>query len=155
MKMDFRRMAIIAAVIAAAILAYRYWMSPERQIKKVLSQAEAAFEAKDIDGVMAHVSLQYRDDQGLAYLNLKELIKRGFDEFEGFDVRLGNLRVELSDDGAAVPADLRLVVVHNGEKAYLLGNDAEPVAVEFHLAREALKWKIRAINGVRVPDMGF
>lgn len=155
MKMDFNRMALIAAVIAAAILAYRYWTSPEREIKKVLSQAEAAFEAKDLDGVMAHVSLQYRDDQGLAYLNLRELMKRGFDEFEGFDVRLGNLRVELSDDGATVPADLQLVVVQKGGKAYLLGSDEVPLAVEFRLAREALSWKIRAINGIRVPDAGF
>jgi hypothetical protein len=152
MKLDFRRTVMIAAVIAAGFLAYRYWTSPERQIKKALAEAETAFEGKDVDGVMAHVSLQYRDDQGLAYLNVKSLMKRGFEAFDGFDVRLGNLRIEVSDGEATVPADLRLVVVQKGGKAYLLGSDEESLAVEIHLAREALNWKIRAVNGIKIPE---
>ena len=148
-------MILIAAVIAAAFLVYRYWMSPERQIRKVLSESEAAFEAKDSDGVMRHVSLQYRDDLGLAYLNLKELMKKGFEEFEGFDVRLGNLRIDRSDDQATVLADLRLVVFQKGEKAFLLGSDEDPLPMEFQFARERLDWKIRAINGIRIPYVDF
>jgi hypothetical protein len=154
-KIDIRILVGTAAIIAIAAVGYWYWNSPERRIKETLSEAEAAFEAKDIDGVMAHVSLRYRDDMGLAYLNLKELMNRGFEEFEEFDVRLGNLSLEIADDEATVLSELRLIVIQRGEKAYLLGNDQEPLPIEFQMLKETLSWKLGAINGIRVPYLEF
>lgn len=151
MKLHTRHVTWLIAMAALAAAGYWYWDSPERRIRKTLSEAESAFENKDLKGVMAHVSLRYRDDQGLAYLNLKGLMKRGFEEFEGFDVRLGNLSFAIADDEATVLADLRLIVIHEGEKAYLLGNDVEARPVEFRLAKETLSWKILAVNGIKVP----
>lgn len=45
-------------VTAAVIIGFFYWSSPERRIRAVLSDGEAAIEAKDLDRVMSHVSLQ-------------------------------------------------------------------------------------------------
>jgi hypothetical protein len=154
MKIDVRVLTGIAVVIAIAAFVYWYWNSPERQIKKLLSKAEAAFEAKDIEGTIDHFSLQYRDDLGLAYLNIKQLMKRGYEEFEGFDVKLGNLDIEVGDDQATVFSDFRLIVI-NDQKAYLIGSDEEVLPITFEFAKETMRWKIRAVNGIRVPYMEF
>ncbi len=155
MKIDVRVLVGIAAVIAIAAAGYWYWNSPERRIKRVLSEAEAAFEAEDIDGTIAHFSLQYRDDLGLAYLNVKHLMKRGFDEFEGFDLKMGDLNMEIQDKDATVYADFRLIITAQGNKAYLLGTHEEALPIEIRLAKETLHWKIRAVNGIRIPFLDF
>ena len=155
MKIDVRVLVGIAVVIAIAAIGYWYWDSPERQIMKVLSKAEAAFEAEDIEGTIDHFSLQYRDDLGLAYLNIKQLMKRGFEEFGEFDVKLGNLDIEVEDDQATVLSEFRLIVISNDQKAYLLGSDEEALPITFILAKETMRWKIRAVNGIKIPFMEF
>ena len=151
MKINVRILIGITVIVAIATVGYRYWDSPERRIKKTLSQAETAFEAKDIEETISHFSLQYRDDMGLAYLNIKQLMKRGFDEFEGLDVRLSVDDIAIEDDEATVFTELRLIITQQGERAYLLGSQEEPLLIEFQLAKETFRWKIRAINGIRVP----
>jgi hypothetical protein len=155
MKIDVRVLFGIAVVTAVAAAGYWYWNSPERQIRKALSKAEAAFEAKDIEGTIEHFSLQYRDDLGLAYLNIKQLMKRGFEEFEGFDVKLGNLDIGVEDDQATVLSEFRMIVINNDQKAYLLGSDEEALPITFQLAKETMRWKIRAVNGIKIPFMDF
>lgn len=145
----------LLVVIGLGVIGFLSWNSPERRIRAVLSDSKAAIEAKDLDRAISHVSLQYRDEQGLAYLPMKRLMKRAFDQFEGFDVRLADIRIDISKDQALVQADLEILVVSQNEKAYLIGSQEEPVPIRITLAKEILDWKILSVNGIRIPSTEF
>lgn len=145
----------LLVVIAFGVIGFLYWNSPERRIRAVLSDSEAAVEAKDLDRAMSHVSLQYRDEQGLAYLPMKRLMKMAFGQFEGFDIRLTDIRIDINKDQALIQADLEVLVVSQNEKAYLIGSRQEPVPIRIALAKETLNWKILSVNGFRLPITEF
>jgi hypothetical protein len=147
--------ATLLALVICGVIGFWYWNSPERRIRTVLSESEAAVEAKDLDRVMSHVSLQYRDDQGLAYLPLRKLMKLAFDQFEGLDVRLSDIRIDINKEQAIVRADLEVLVVSRNEKADLIGSRQEPIPIRIALTNETLKWKIISVNGIRLPFTEF
>ena len=142
---------LLTITIAAGAIGFWYWNSPERQIRKVLSRGEAAIEAKDLDGAMAIVSLQYRDELGLAYLPLKKMLGMVFDEFESLNINLANLKIDIQKDKALVQADLRITTAVGSEKMYVVGSRSEPLPVRIALIKELLKWKVQAVNGIRSP----
>ena len=146
---------LLTILIAAGAIGFWYWNSPERQIRKVLSRGEAAIEAKDLDGAMALVSLQYRDELGLAYLPLKKMIELVFEEFESLDLNLANFKIDIQEDKALVQADLRITAAVGGEKSYVVGSRTEPVPVRIALIKELLLWKVQAVDGIRSPFDGF
>ena len=155
MRIDVRLAVGVLIVAGLGVAGYWFWNSPERQIRKTLSKVVTAFEAEDIDGTIAHFSLKYRDDMGLAYLNIKQLMKQGFEEFEGFDVLLSIRDFKIADNAAVVFADFRLIIEAQGQKAYIIGSHDNPIPIEFRFAKEILKWKILAVNGIRVPYLDF
>ncbi len=155
MKLGARIVIPLLVVIAFGVIGFLYWNSPERRIRAVLADSEAAIEAKDLDRAMSHVSLQYRDERGLAYLTIKRLIKMAFDQFEGFDVKLSDIRVDINKDKALVQVNLEVLVVSKNEKAYLIGSQQEPVPIRIALAKEILQWKILSVNGIRLPITEF
>ena len=79
------------------------------------------------------------------------MMERGFDEFDGLDVKMSNYDLRIKEDQASVFCDFRLVISARGEKAYILGSDDEALQIEFRLIKETLRWKIRAINGIKIP----
>lgn len=142
---------LLTIIIAGGAIGFWYWNSPERQIRKVLSKGITAVEAKDLDGVMAQVSLQYRDEAGLAYLPLKKMLRTVFERYESLDVNLANFKMDIQEDKALVQAGLRMFTTLGGERRYVVGSrtGASPVRIAF--IKEFLLWKITAVNGIRSP----
>jgi hypothetical protein len=150
-----RKAGLIAGLLialAAAAAGFLHWNDPDRRIRAVLSCGESSIEAKELDGAMSRVSLQYRDEMGLAYLNVKQVLEMAFEEFDGFDVRLQNMRIEIQKDKARVLADLEVLVVVQGQEAYLIGDREKPVPIRIALARETLLWKVRSVDGIRLLE---
>jgi hypothetical protein len=114
MKIKTWFIVMLLAVTVASVIGFLYWNSPERRIRAVLADGKTAIEAKDLDRAMSHVSLQYRDENGLAYLTVKKLLKMAFDQFEGFELRLSNVQMEIQKDRAVVRADLGVIGTHQG-----------------------------------------
>ena len=141
----------LLVVMAAAVIGFLYWNSPERRIRAVLADGKAAIEAKDMDRAMSHVSLQYRDQNGFAYMTVKKLLKMAFDQFEGFDVRLSNVKMEIKKDRAVVSADLDVVGIQKGEKSYLIGSQQEPVPIRVTFVKETMRWLVVSVDGIRMP----
>lgn len=141
-------------VTAAVIVGFLYWSSPERRIRAVLSDGEAAIEAKDLDRVMSHVSLQYRDERGFAYLTVKKLLRMACDEFEGFDLRLGNVHIDVQENGAVIQTDLEVLIIAQGKKAYLIGSREGPVPIRITMAKETMRWLVQSVDGIRMPFTG-
>ena len=151
MKLRVWKVVGLLVVIAAVVVAFLYWNSPARRIRAVLSDGEAAIEAKDLDRAMSHVSLHYQDENGFNFLTVKELLKRVFEQFEGCDVRLANIAVDIHDERAVVRADLEVLVIHQGEKAYLIGSGEKPALVRITFTKDMLRWQVRSVDGLRLP----
>jgi len=137
------------------MIGFLYWNSPERRIRAVLSDSVAAVEAKDLDRIMYHVSLQYRDEQGFAYLPIKRLIQTAFDRFDGLDVRLTDIKIDIQKNQALAQANLEVLVASQSKKSSLIGGRQEPVPIRITLASEALKWKVLSVNGFKLPITEF
>ena len=146
---------VVLAILAASVIGFLYWNSPERRIRAVLTDGKAAIEAKDLDRAMSHVSLKYRDENGLAYMTVKKLLKMAFDQFEGFDLRLTNVKLEIEKDRTVVHADLDVIGTNKGEKSYLIGSREEPVSIRITLVKETMRWQVLSVDGIRLPFAEF
>ncbi|MBI3611457.1 MAG: hypothetical protein HY204_12260 [Nitrospirae bacterium] len=155
MKIKTWLIGTLLTVTIASVIGFMYWNSPERRIRAVLSDGKAAIEAKEMDRAMSHVSLQYRDENGLAYMTVKKLLKMAFDQFEGFELRLTNVALEIEKDHAVVRADLDVIGIHQKEKSYLIGSQQEPVPIRITLVKETMKWQVVSVDGIKMPFADF
>ena len=139
-------------VLAVAVgIGWWLWDSPERRIRHVLRDGEAAVEAEDLERAMSHVSLHYRDAWGLTHLGVRRLLERTFETFDGFRVRFTRVRLEVREERARVRGDLEVLVRFQGQWAYLVGRPGAPNAVTLFLAKEGRRWRVRRVDGIRMP----
>jgi len=142
---------------------YLLWPSDEARIRKLFKEGAGAVESRDIDGVMSKVSFAYRDDYGVTYLYLKEILKREFDRLSDMQVEYGALKIKIIKKGgpgeerpspgppdmAVAEMDIRVVATAGTETGYILGDVKTPVHIRFTLEKERMKWLIVKSEGIR------
>jgi hypothetical protein len=153
--MSQRVVTALVLIAVIAVVGYWYLSSDERRIKKALSEAKEAIENEDLDAAMSHVSLQYRDERGWAYLIVKRVLERSFNEFDGIEIRMDVQTIEIREKEAEARVGLTVLADLQGQKAFLLGNDAEPARAQITLIKETLGWRITAVNGLRPAALEF
>ena len=149
------RHALLAALLAAIVLAWLFWDSPERAVRALLAEGERAVEAKDMTGAMALVSRAYHDENGLNYFAARRVLGWAFARFQALDVRLYDVRVEVRDDRAIATGQLQVLIQDQGEKVYLIGTPATADMVSIVLVNETLGWKVSAVNGIDRTRLGL
>lgn len=146
---------VIGLFIAAVLLAWYFWDSPERAIRKLLTDGEVAVETEDVTRTMSHVSRQYLDENGLNYLAVRRVVGWAFNRFEGFDVRLRDVSIDVNGDSAIARGQLQVLVVEQGENAYLIAEPGVPDLVTITLVKKRLTWKVISVNGIDVSRFGL
>ena len=120
-------------------------------------------ESRDLDGVMSKVSFAYRDEYGVTYLYLKEILKKEFNLLSDIQVEYEALRIQISKkndlqgerpspdapDTAMAELDIRVVATAGTETGYILGDVKTPVHMRFILQKERMKWLIVKAEGIR------
>ena len=139
---------MIGAFVFAVLLAWYFWDSAERDIRKLLADGEAAVEAEDIQGAMSHVSRQYIDEIGLNYLGVRRVLGWAFNRFDGFDVRLHDVSITIDGDMAKATGQLQVLVLHQDENTYLIAESGAPDLVTITLVKQRLTWKVTSVNGI-------
>jgi ketosteroid isomerase-like protein len=152
MKLKGRNI-VIGAFVVAILFAWYFWDSAERDIRKLLADGEAAVEAEDITGTMAHVSRQYIDDIGLNYLGVRRVMGWAFNSFDGFDVRLHDVSITMDGDMAKAKGRLQVLVLNRGENAYLIAESGTPDLVTITLVKQRFAWKVVSVNGIDVSRL--
>lgn len=69
------------AIIAALLFAFgcsKTPKTPEAQVRQVISAVEAAVDEQDVDGVMEHVSKNYRDQEGQKRSGVRSMLALRF-----------------------------------------------------------------------------
>ncbi len=146
--------------LALALLIYLVFVRPlliseEARIRRGIKEGVGAIEAKDLGKCLRHVSLHYKDEYGLTYLGVKQLLSKIFQEFEAFEIDLKNLQITLLDKGTASAAfDLKVKVNYGGQRAYLIGSGDDSNRIEMSFIKEGGRWKVNQVEGVQAHGIG-
>ncbi|MCL5024384.1 MAG: hypothetical protein M1497_13660 [Nitrospirae bacterium] len=153
----------LVLVFAAGLLLL--WPSDEARIRKLFKEGAKAAESRDIDGVMSRISYNYRDDYGLTYLSLREMLKREFGSLTDIQIEPGELKVRILKDAsgkgdqgpAASPlraeaeVKVRVIATQGNETGYIIGDVRSPLSLRLILEKERTKWLIVKAEGFRDP----
>jgi len=153
---------LLSVLLLVSVL-YLLWPSDEARIRKLFKEGAGAVESRDLDGVMSKVSFAYRDDYGVTYLYLKEILKREFDRLSDIQVEYGELKIQIikkggpgeerlspnTPDMAVAELDIRVVATAGTETGYLLGDVKTPIHMRFTLEKERMNWLIVKAEGIR------
>jgi hypothetical protein len=151
---------IVLTITILGLFIYLFLSSGDdpSEIGAVFNDVIEAGKKKDLDGVMEHFSINYRDDYGATYPIVKNVVKNFFERFDGFEADYSNLAVLIneSEDGekqAIANLDVRAVGIRNGIPVPLLGDEDTPQNIIVTLVKSKLQgWKIVKVEGIEADE---
>ncbi len=141
------RLILLLFLILVPAIVYLLWPSDEGRIKRLFKEGAEAVESRDIDAVMSKVSYNYRDDYGMTYLYIKEMLKRQFGMLSDIEVEYEDLRIEVSKDRASAELSVRVIATVGNERGYIIGDIKTPLRLRFTLDKERTRWLIVKTEG--------
>jgi|SRR3990170_5343681 len=151
-----RVFAAIVCLMLMAAPACDKMASDEEALRRKVSEAEEAVEAKDLKSLMAHVSRDYYDDNGNDYKALRGIL---FFEF----MKPGNINVfvrgvEVRVEGEVAVVDAKAFVVRAKELktiADVIPEDAEGIDFSVVFRKEDGDWKVSGAAWAGVGLVGL
>ena len=147
--MSRKTIILLFLLIAAPVIIYFLWPSDESRIQKLFRKGAGAIEKKDLDAVMSKVSFNYRDEHGMSYIHIKEMMKSVFQRTDNIKIEYDNLKINVkADKTATAEMDIRIVATIATDKGYILGDSTNPVHLQFTLEKERTKWLLNGTEGL-------
>ena len=151
---------LLILIIVALVILYIYFPrgGDPREIEAVLGEMKDAAQIKDLDGVMSHFSLQYKDEYGATYHVVKKVIEDVFRKYDSIGVSYSGLSVVFSENesgGKEAAANLDVIVTghSSGITRDLIGSDGSPDNVTVTFEKSSLGgWKITSVEGIDEQD---
>jgi hypothetical protein len=143
-----RKIILLFALMLTPVILYLMWPSDEAQIRKLVKEGIKAIEQEDLAHVMSKVSFNYRDDYGLAYLHVKEYMKKIFQEMNNIKIECENLAIAVHEKTASVQMDVRVVAQVGTDTGYVLGDLPNPEHLMLTLQEERNKWYVIKTEGL-------
>lgn len=149
--MNKKTILSLAFLIIAPLILYVVWPSDENRIKKLFREGAKAIEQEKREDVMAKVSFTYRDEKGLSYIMIKEMISRIFGQMSDINIEYRITHITVDDTQATAELDLRVIVRSGQETGYAVGDAAEPAHMKFFLEKERARWLVIRTEGIPLP----
>jgi hypothetical protein len=146
--MSKKAIALLFILIVTPVIIYLLWPSDESRIKKLFREGSQAIEQEDLETVMSKVSFHYRDEHGLTYLYLKELMKTLFKQMEDIKIEYENIEINVQDSTATADMDVLILATMGDNTGYILGDLSEPAHLTFSLEKERTKWLVIKTEGL-------
>ena len=146
--MSKKSIAFLFLLFAAPLIIYLVWPSDESRIKKLFREGARAVEKGDVDGAMSKVSYNYRDDYGLTYLYMKELMKSTFQRMKDIKVEYEDLKINITDRTATADLDVRIIATIGNDTGYIMGDLPNPAHLKFSLEKERTSWLVTKTEGL-------
>ena len=99
---------------------------------------------------MSKVSFNYSDEQGLAYITIKEGMKRVFQQMSGIKIEYEIKNISVKDAAATADLDLRVIASYGEDTGYVVGDAAEPAHMKFFLEKERTSWLVTKTEGLHL-----
>lgn len=145
--MNKKLIIVLLLLLAMITTLYLLWPTDESRIRKLIKEGAKATESGDVDGIMAKISFNYRDDYGMTYLSVRETLKREFQRLSDITVEYGNLNIRVTEDTAVAELDIRVVATSGTETGYIIGDIKNPLSLRLTLDKERTKWLIVKAEG--------
>jgi hypothetical protein len=150
----------IFIIIVTLVLIYFFFPSGDdsREIEIVIQKTMAAGKKKDLEGMMKYFSIDYRDDYGLNYYIVKNIIKTFLDRFDSFNGKYSDLKVSMNEtkEGekqAVANLDIAISGVRSGFATDILGSTDSPKNLTVTLTKSRLTgWEIVKVEGVELKE---
>lgn len=140
-------MMALLLLLIIILAGYLLWPTDESRIRKLIKEGAKAAASGDLDGVMAKISFNYRDDHGMTYLYLKETLKRQFQRLSDISIDYEDLNIAVSQNTALADLDVRVIATAGNETGYIIGDIKTPLPLRFTLEKERTKWLIVKAEG--------
>jgi hypothetical protein len=154
---------VIFIVIIAVVLTYLFYPPGDdtREVEALLNQALESGKEKDLDGVMGHFSLNYRDEYGATYPVVKNVVKTYFDRFDSFEGKYSRLKASINEtkggekQGVA-NLDVQVWGMKSGIPTPILGDLDSTSNITVTLKKSRLGgWKIVKVEGIEEAGSEF
>ncbi|HEX3033596.1 MAG TPA: hypothetical protein VHT73_00480 [Thermodesulfobacteriota bacterium] len=153
---------IVLTIIILGILIYSFLQSGDdpSEIEAVFNEVIDSGKKKDLGGVMEHFSINYRDDYGITYPVVKNIVKNFFKRFDGFEADYSNLVVSINENEegekqAVANLDVQVSGIRNGIPVPILGDEDTQQNITVTLIKsKLLGWKIVKVEGIEAEE-GF
>jgi hypothetical protein len=140
----------LALLILSPVIIYLLWPSDESRIKKLFGEGATAIEQKNIDDVMSKVSFNYTDKQGLAYITIKEGMRRVFQQMSGIKIEYEIKNISVKGTAATADLDLRVIASYGEDTGYVVGDAAKPAHMKVFLEKERTAWLVAKTEGLHL-----
>jgi hypothetical protein len=148
--MSRKSLIILSILFTLSLIIYLSWPSDESRIKKLFKEGSRATEKEELDAVMSKVSFNYRDEYGMTYLYIKELMKSIFQRMDDIKIEYENLGIKVNNKVATADMDVRIIATIGNDTGYILGDLDRPVHLKFTLEKERAKWLVIKTEGLPV-----
>jgi hypothetical protein len=138
----------LAILVLFPLIIYFLWPSDESRIKKLFREGAKAIEQENTGDVMSRVSFNYTDDQGLAYITIKEGMGRVFQQMSGIKIDYEIKNITIKDRTATADLDIRVIASYGHDTGYAVGDAAKPAHMKFFLEKERAKWLVIKTEGI-------
>lgn len=146
--MNKKTITFLFTIIVTALIIYLVWPSDENRIKKLFKEGSRAIEKEDLETVMSKVSFHYRDEYGLSYLSVKEILKSVFRQTEDIKIEYEHVNITVSDDTATADMDVLVLATIGNNTGYILGDLSEQAHLTFTLEKARTKWLVIKTEGL-------
>jgi hypothetical protein len=150
---------VLGLIVLVVLILFFFLPSGDdtREIESTIDEIMMAGRKRDLDGVMDHFSIHYRDENGATYPVVKRIVMNFFNNYEGFDCGYSDLKVSISDsDGeqvAVASLDFYVSGIKTGRLFPIVGSELLPENIIVTLEKKTLgAWKIKEIEGVRIDE---
>ena len=146
-------------ILALIILALAYFFfsggkNDDEYFNNYFQEMVKAGEEKDTDQFMDNFSLQYKDDYGLNYIVIKNIVKNVFEKYNKIEGSFSGLSSSISkdEDGretALVNMDVTATGSIGGIDKGILGLNKTPENITVYLEKSAFgSWQIVRVEGI-------
>jgi hypothetical protein len=143
-----------AAIQSPQAVAPTEGVDDERLIRLTLEAGMAAAMAEDLEESVRFISAEYRDRLGFNFALMRKLVERAYEEFDEPRIELaGAPAIQVKNNQAMVQVKMRLTVIYQDRRNYLLGDQINPNSVLLVMNKSANSWKVSRIEGLR--PLGF
>lgn len=144
-----RRLATPILIALIALAGCDNAVSPEQQIRAVITQIEAAVEARDVGDLMEHISHQYRDAHGQGPDEASRYVRGYFIAHQTIHLLTRIEHVEFPSEDEARAKVLVGMVGRDAEGGAAWDLAADLYEFDIALLREGEDWKVRYAEWVR------
>ncbi len=151
-----KKLFIIAIIVLA--LAYFFFSggkNDDEYFNSYFQEMVKAGEEKDTDKFMDSFSLQYKDDYGLNYIVIKNIVKNVFEKYDKIEGSFSELSSSISkdEDGsetAVVNMDVTAAGSSGGIYTGILGLNETPENITIYLEKSTFgSWQIVRVEGIK------